>query len=100
MGQVGALHYDLLGPGRDRLRTLQRRQLLLPLAPQPPEHGQGEIVATITRNMLSWFLFKNPHPLVWVVDNHNQILVQNITVIRHTLMWDSKVSNVMSSIIN
>ena len=57
MGQVGALHYDLLGPGRDRLRTLQRRQLLLPLAPQPPEHGQGEIVETITRNMLSWFLF-------------------------------------------
>ena len=44
MGQVGALHDDLLGPGRDRLRTLQRRQLLLPLAPQPPEHGQGEIV--------------------------------------------------------
>ena len=57
-------------------------------------------VETITRNMLSWFLLKNPHPLVWVVDNHNQILVQNITVIRHTLMWDSKVSNVMSSIIN
>ena len=53
MGQVGALHDDLLGPGRDRLRTLQRRQLLLPLAPQPPEHGQGEIVETITRNMLS-----------------------------------------------
>ena len=44
MGQVGALHDDLLGPGRDRLRTLQRRQLLLPLAPQPPEHGQGEIL--------------------------------------------------------
>ena len=44
MGQVGALHDDLLGPGRDRLRTLQRRQLLLPLAPQPPEHNQGEIL--------------------------------------------------------